>query len=364
RIHASEDRFAFGFDVDGVLLRGKEAIPEAKEALKVLNGQNDFGIRIPFFLVTNSGGKTEEERCQELSGLLDTRILPSQFICAHTPMKQLSLKYHTVLVIGTDPEKCRRVGLSYGFQDVLTTHDFIKSDPTITPFKTLTMAEHEVAVKRSLNEIVIEAILVLGSSRDWGADQQVILDLCMSQGGRYGTRSKTFDEGPAIYFTHEEAVWSTDNDWPRIGLGAFKRSLQEIFACLTGRQLTIIIFGKPETVLFQFAEHMLRDYRIDQHDLIRPPETIYFIGDSPDSDVRGTNDYHESAYCESAWRSILVETGVYEAGTVPRHKPYRTVPNVLDAVNLAIGIEQEKSHAGWGRRLMASLKKISRTQDY
>lgn len=40
------ERFAFGFDVDGVLSKGKEAIPEAIEALKVLNGHNEYGIHM------------------------------------------------------------------------------------------------------------------------------------------------------------------------------------------------------------------------------------------------------------------------------------------------------------------------------
>jgi hypothetical protein len=45
--------FAFAFDIDGVLLKGGEVIPEAVEALKVLNGKNEFGIEIPYIFVTN-----------------------------------------------------------------------------------------------------------------------------------------------------------------------------------------------------------------------------------------------------------------------------------------------------------------------
>lgn len=47
--------FAFAFDIDGVLLKGGEVIPEAVEALKVLNGKNEFGIEIPYIFVTNVG---------------------------------------------------------------------------------------------------------------------------------------------------------------------------------------------------------------------------------------------------------------------------------------------------------------------
>lgn len=38
--------YAFAFDIDGVLIRGGKPIPEAIEAMKVLNGQNEYGIKV------------------------------------------------------------------------------------------------------------------------------------------------------------------------------------------------------------------------------------------------------------------------------------------------------------------------------
>ena len=40
------DSFAFAFDIDGVLLRGGRPIPEAIEAMRVLNGQNEYGVKV------------------------------------------------------------------------------------------------------------------------------------------------------------------------------------------------------------------------------------------------------------------------------------------------------------------------------
>jgi hypothetical protein len=40
------DSFAFAFDIDGVLVRGGRPIPEAIEAMKVLNGENEWGMRV------------------------------------------------------------------------------------------------------------------------------------------------------------------------------------------------------------------------------------------------------------------------------------------------------------------------------
>ena len=40
------DSYAFAFDIDGVLVRGGKPIPEAIEAMKVLNGDNQYGIKV------------------------------------------------------------------------------------------------------------------------------------------------------------------------------------------------------------------------------------------------------------------------------------------------------------------------------
>lgn len=40
------DTFAFAFDIDGVLIRGGRPIPEAIEAMKVLNGENEYGMKV------------------------------------------------------------------------------------------------------------------------------------------------------------------------------------------------------------------------------------------------------------------------------------------------------------------------------
>ena len=45
-VDTTTDAFAFAFDIDGVLIRGGEPIPEAIEAMKVLNGQNEYDIKM------------------------------------------------------------------------------------------------------------------------------------------------------------------------------------------------------------------------------------------------------------------------------------------------------------------------------
>lgn len=40
------DDFALAFDIDGVLIRGGQAIPEAVEAMKYINGENPYGVKV------------------------------------------------------------------------------------------------------------------------------------------------------------------------------------------------------------------------------------------------------------------------------------------------------------------------------
>lgn len=334
------DTFAFAFDIDGVLIRGGEPIPQAVEAIQVLNGKNEYGIKIPYIFVTNGGGKTEEERCIQLSKQLEIEVSPGQFICGHTPMREMAEKYNTVLVVGGEGEKCRQVAEGYGFKDVITPGDIIKDNPDTTPFRKLTEEEYKNSRARDYSKIKIEAIFVFADSRDWAGDQQIILDLLMSKGGYLGTRSETFDEGPPIFFSHNDVVWATSHDHTRLGMGALRLSVEAMFKAVAGKEIKTIAFGKPQIGTFQFATRLLQQWRKDTHGIDAPPETVYFVGDTPESDIRGTNEFNKQA--NNVWYSILVKTGVYQAGTKPTFEPKVTVDNVLDAVNHGIQREQQR----------------------
>ncbi|KAL8777876.1 MAG: hypothetical protein Q9213_007668 [Squamulea squamosa] len=337
------DQYAFAFDIDGVLLRGGKPIPQAIEAMKVLNGQNEYGVKVPYIFVTNGGGKTEQERCLDLSRQLELEISPGQFICGHTPMREMAEKYGTVLVVGGEGEKCRTVAEGYGFKDVVTPGDIIKDNKDTTPFRKLTADENEHCRLRNFGEAEIEAIFVFADSRDWAGDQQIILDLLTSKNGRLGTRSETLDEGPPIYFSHNDMIWSASHQNSRLGMGALRMSLEALYKGLTGKDLTSTAFGKPQIGTFQFATRLLQQWRKDTHGIDAPPRTVYFVGDTPESDIRGTNEFNASGVCENQWYSILVRTGVFQEGTKPAFAPNATVDNVLEAVKYGIQREVEKT---------------------
>lgn len=300
-------------------------------------------ISSPYIFVTNGGGKTEEERCIQLSNQLQLEVSPGQFICGHTPMRELAAKYKTVLVVGGDGDKCRQVAQGYGFKDVITPGDIIKDNTDTTPFRKLTEEEYNHSIKRNYGEIEIEAIFVFADSRDWAGDQQIILDLCMSKNGRLGTRSETFDEGPPVFFAHNDVIWATSHAFSRIGMGALRASLEAMFKAITGKELKTVAFGKPQLGTFEFATRLLQQWRKDTHGINQPPDTVYFVGDTPESDIRGTNEFDESDRSTCDWHSILVKTGVYQDGTEPRFKPKKTVENVFEAVQYGMQREYENA---------------------
>jgi len=291
-----------------------------------------------YAVLTNGGGKTEQERCIQLSQQLELEVSAGQFICGHTPMREMAQKYKTVLVIGGEGEKCRQVAEGYGFNDVVTPGDIIKDNMNTTPFRKLTAEELEHSRARNFAEVEIEAVFVFADSRDWACDQQIILDLLMSKNGRLGTRSETFDEGPPVFFSHNDVVWSAGHDLTRIGMGALRVSLEAMYKAVTGKELQTTAFGKPQIGTFEFATRLLQQWRKDNYGINLPPDTVYFVGDTPESDIRGTNEFNDITE-KTTWYSILVRTGVFQEGTKPKFAPKATVDNVLEAVKH--GMERE-----------------------
>lgn len=377
--HERVASYAFAFDIDGVIVRGPETIPEAKEALKMLNGENKYNIKVPYIFVTNGGGRSEAARCKELSDRLDITVTEDQVIQGHTPMKDLVDVHKTVLVVGGVGDACRKVAEEYGFEQVVTPLDIMKWNPAVTPYHTLTEEELAVAKDYDFSEISIDAILVFADSRNWAADQQIILELLLSKNGVMGTESQTFDEGPGIYFAHSDFVWATDYGLNRYGMGALQVSIAALYREHTGLELQVTRFGKPQRGTFRYANKVLTHWRKDvleehvktsprqtpvfsdseedsdedsdepltvqklsQLTLDLPPaSTVYFVGDTPESDIRFANSH------DASWHSILVKTGVYQAGTVPKYQPKHTCENVLDAVKYAIEREHELELSEW-----------------
>jgi HAD superfamily hydrolase (TIGR01456 family) len=113
---------AIAFDIDGVLLRGKELLPTARSALakvtkKSHGGEHPTGI--PHVYLTNGGGVTEEAKAKQLSKLFGIEVPTSQIILSHTPMQDLVDKYKDKLILTFGMTDVRNVAQTYGFKHVL-----------------------------------------------------------------------------------------------------------------------------------------------------------------------------------------------------------------------------------------------------
>ncbi|VUC26538.1 unnamed protein product [Clonostachys rosea] len=350
--------FAFAFDIDGVLLRESKPIPGAAETLRYLQ-KNE----IPFILLTNGGGKHESERVQELSDKLKVDLSNEQFIQSHTPFRHLAadLLDKNILVTGSDASKVREVAEQYGFKRVIIPADILKTYPNIWPFNPLldTVYENSGRVLPK-GELKIDGVFVYNDPRDWAFDIQLILDLMQTENGLLGTYSQKngrkdlpnggwqSDGQPRLFFSNPDLLWATSYHLSRFGQGSFQSAIRGIWKDLTGgRDLKYTIIGKPHAYTYEYAERVLSQHRADTFGKPSDAETsriqrVYMVGDNPESDIRGANDYRSPE--GTAWRSILVKTGVWdpERGS-PSCEPTHRADNVNRAVQWALAQE------GWKR---------------
>ena len=343
--------FGFAFDIDGVIYKSGQLCPGAKDAMSYLHKNN-----IPFIFLTNGGGKTEAVRAKDMSEKLGIPILAEQFIQAHTPFKKFAPEYEdkVVLVMGGVGDECRHVAeAAYGFKNVVTSADLTTNTPCLSPFdeihgdyfkKTARALPTTMNASGSLSGVQISVIFIFSSLREWCLDLQIITDLLRSESGIFGTISsknnnpdlpnKGFlqDGQPKLYFANPDITYATSYHIPRICQGSFKFALEGMWRGMTGTDLIAgehyTQIGKPTQLQFEFGEQALQE--VAKSNL----KTVYMVGDGPQSDIAGANNYRSP--WRSTWKSILVQTGIHEAGSVLEHEPTVEVGNVLDAVQWAL----------------------------
>ncbi|KAF2757407.1 HAD-superfamily hydrolase [Pseudovirgaria hyperparasitica] len=372
-------RFAFAFDIDGVLVRSSDALPRAHKALSHLQSHH-----VPFILLTNGGGKHETQRVHDLSEKLGVSLDVEMFVQSHTPFANFSPEEKedkTVLVVGGDGDNCRHVAHRYGFKNVIMPCDIFAADPTVMPFSSAQLSVHKRHAQPLLDPLPpISTILVFNDPRDWALDLQLITDLLLSKGGQLGTlstlnnntdlpnRGYQQDGQPQLWFSNPDLLWAAKHPLPRFGQGGFREALEGVWAAITGGpqngvSLQKRVIGKPYRFTYEFAEKKLLSHSRgmkrstllgtkseddaissnEDSDSIKTLDRVYMVGDNPESDIKGGNEYRSPMGVK--WRTALVETGVYVAGSEPKYKPSVIVGDVWDAVQWAL--EEERKGGGW-----------------
>jgi len=162
-----------------------------------------------------------------------------------------------------------------------------------------------------------------------------------------------------------DLIWTNPYHSPRWGQGAFRRTVETLYKDLTHDPIPLQItqFGKPSTATFTYAENVLMDYLRDWYGTtgneshtgfsnlelqerenstvtlniteMASPRRVYMFGDSPDSDIRGANEF--------GWYSILVRTGNFKGeGNSEKYPAKRVFDDVEKAVDWIIRYEDTR----------------------
>ncbi|KAG0057444.1 hypothetical protein BGZ83_010012 [Gryganskiella cystojenkinii] len=335
------------FDIDGVLIKGKQVLPQTHRALRLLQSNN-----VPYIFLTNGGGLTEVDKAEQLSKKIGVHISPKQLILSHSPMRALASKYENsnVLVVGGNGSDCRKVAEHYGFKHVVTPEEVHAVYPAVCPSSANEIRSVPIPEKYLQNvHRPVEAIMVFHDSVDWGRDLQVMLDALVSKGqfnrpgGDLNTvktekELHTTKQSVPLFFSNSDLVWSNEHPNPRFAQGTFRTCLERIYKDMTGQHLEYTLYGKPMTATYQYAETVLN--KIAPHkDGLPHRRTVYAIGDNPYADIAGANGY--------GWQSILVKTGVFQPQGDENHHIHpatAVVEDVEDAVRWILSKEIMKQH--------------------
>ncbi|XP_073293345.1 mitochondrial hydrolase YKR070W-like isoform X1 [Primulina huaijiensis] len=344
---STRNSFGIAFDIDGVILRGKNPIGNSPRALKRL--YDDSGaLKIPFLFLTNGGGIPESRRALELSDLLGVKILPSQVLLGHSPFRNLLNRFENEFIVATGKGEPAVVMSEYGFKRVVSLDEYASYFDNIDPvaqYKRWT-TKHESECARNSEKIVsssymlstkVKAAFVVSDPVDWGRDIQVLCDI-LTSGGLPGQQN---EHQPPLYFAADDLEYQAAFPHERLGMGAFRIALENVFNRIHEKPLQYTSFGKPNPSVYRHAEMMLGyllQFSSSSNDVMKNVDvgshslkTLYMIGDNPLVDVKG------AVQAGHPWFSILTRTGVFrQKENHTSHPADMVVDTVEEAVDFIL----------------------------
>ncbi|XP_067997935.1 haloacid dehalogenase-like hydrolase domain-containing 5 [Melanerpes formicivorus] len=289
--------FGFLFDVDGVLVRGSQAVPAARQAFRRL-ADGSGRLRVPVVFLTNAGNCLRSAKARELSQALELQVSPEQVILSHSPLRLFSQFHHKcMLVAGQGPVEENAQDL--GFKHVVTTEALRKAYPL------LDMVDHSRRPKElpppTTGFPTIEGVVLFGEPVRWETSLQLIIDVLLSNGNPGAELQDIPYPHLPVLACNMDLLWMAEAKMPRFGHGTFLLCLESIYKKVTGRELKYeALIGKPSTVTYRYAEYLIKE-QAQKQGWTSPIRRLYAVGDNPMSDVYGANLYNN--YLQSAQRS-------------------------------------------------------------
>lgn len=287
--HHANKKFGIVFDIDGVLLRGKRALPNGRWAIETLHRLN-----VPYALLTNGGGVLESKKKASVEKILGIESIQAPVILAHTPMKDSVAKQYTskrCMILGHREELL--VAKSYGFKKLVTPQMLAAQFPEVYEGWGRNH-DTETARRDPFMHEPIEAIVIMHDPVDYHLELQVCIDVLR---GRYPAAAKNMNRPPKVYNSNEDLEFSGTFAYPRLAQGTFLHCLEVLHQKCPGAlgPLEVVRYGKPNKVTYEYCERQLGN----------GVERFYMIGDNPAADIRGANNAGDH------WTSVLVKTGVF-----------------------------------------------------
>lgn len=368
-------KFGLLFDIDGVIVRGKNVLPPVPEAFKQLQGK-DGKFRVPTIFVTNSGNALRSEKAADLTKWIGMEVKESQVVMAHSPLK-LFQHFHNKQVLISGQGRIEEIAKELGFQKTITIEQLVKNFPSLDYVNK--EKRNPLCGPVDPNFPAIEGIVLFSEPISWETPLQLMVDLLMTNGMPSGLPDEIPYPHIPILACNMDLLWVSEAPIPRYGHGAFLLCLESLYKKITGKDLIYsALVGKPSEITYYHANYMLREHAKSigiNHNV----DTIYAVGDNINTDIFGANLYDKYlAFCAKeevlksdklkkllgkdvkpptakACISILVETGVHQKDSnfIAEHSPRDFLPvedglckpafvvnHVGDAISLAFKEEK------------------------
>eukprot|EP00096_Caligus_rogercresseyi_P014463 TRINITY_DN697_c0_g3_i1.p1 TRINITY_DN697_c0_g3~~TRINITY_DN697_c0_g3_i1.p1 ORF type:complete len:393 (-),score=84.45 TRINITY_DN697_c0_g3_i1:524-1702(-) len=374
-IRSGPPRFGLMFDIDGVLVRGKDVLPFAPKAFQKLVHPQTGAFRVPTVFVTNAGNSLRQSKADKLSEMLGVPISEEQVVMSHSPLRGFT-DYHDKHVFVSGQGPVDEIAKNLGFNHTTTIDQLRAAFPLLdaVDIKRRMQAPPSSTLKENNKFPHIEAIVLIGEPVRWETSLQLTLDILVTNGHpSYLPHENIYPHIP-ILACNMDLQWMAEAVLPRFGHGAYLLCLENLYKKVTGHDLEYkALVGKPSEITYHHAEYILQEEAARNG--CPSLDTIYFVGDNICTDIYGANLYNSylnrvrESGAGSSGRdesvdalvggvpgarncfSVLVQTGIYsperEGIVTLEHSPRDFLPvedsfkkptllaqNVLEAISL------------------------------